>query len=433
MTIKKKYLALIVLTFIVGLFFYKIDSIRQIAKNNFSDNSKRYLKILFFGESRVEEIQKNQNYKYMNYNQVILPETQFTNIDLKTVKLPKLYDGNKTPQTFYIDFLDDDLIIVDTEGNFFLLDFQSLKKLDGSEWIKLNTNFDFNNKKINNLLRIKNDIFISYSESTSEDCKTINIAKAKVSIEALKFDLFYKSDECQKKYGSGRLAAYKFNNKDGLLMTVDVDGAYIQDSKLREKAQERAQNPNSIFGKIIFIDYETKKHEIFSLGHRTPQGLVVYDNNIIATEHGPKGGDEINKIEYKKNYGWPIVSYGSLYGHQMEEESPKDDYYYLKSHVKNGFKEPIFSFVPSIGISQIVRVDESFSNKWQNNFLVTSLNGGSIYRVLFDDNFFKLIYLEKIYVGDRIRDIEYSKKLNLFALALEGNGGSVGILTNMPD
>ena len=119
MTIKKKYLALIVLTFIVGLFFYKIDSIRQIAKNNFSDNSKRYLKILFFGESRVEEIQKNQNYKYMNYNQVILPETQFTNIDLKTVKLPKLYDGNKTPQTFYIDFLDDDLIIVDTEGNFF--------------------------------------------------------------------------------------------------------------------------------------------------------------------------------------------------------------------------------------------------------------------------------------------------------------------------
>ena len=77
------------------------------------------------------------------------------------------------------------------------------------------------------------------------------------------------------------------------------------------------------------VKCETKKHEIFSLGHRTPQGLVVYDNNIIATEHGPKGGDEINKIEYKKNYGWPIVSYGSLYGHQMEEESPKDDYYYL--------------------------------------------------------------------------------------------------------
>ena len=216
-------------------------------------------------------------------------------------------------------------------------------------------------------------------------------------------------------------------------MTVDVDGAYLQDAKLRDKAQERAQDPDSIFGKIIFVDFETKKHEIFSLGHRTPQGLLVYNNNIIATEHGPKGGDEINKIEYKKNYGWPIVSYGDLYGHQIEEDFDGTNYYYLKKHLKNGFEEPIFSFVPSIGMSQIIHVPDSFSKKWQNNFLVTSLNGGSIYRVLFDENFSKLIYLEKIFIGDRIRDIEYSKELNTFILAMEGNGGSIGILKNLAE
>tara|TARA_B100000780_G_C21102577_1_gene445022 strand:+ start:219 stop:1514 length:1296 start_codon:yes stop_codon:yes gene_type:complete len=430
---KKKYIILIIFAFITALFFYKIDSVRKAAKNYLSESSKNYLKIIFYGKSRVKEINDLRFYKLMNYNQALVPETQFINIDLKIVKLANFYDGNKTPQTFYVDFIKNNLMTVDSAGNFFLIDFPSLKNLDNNKWAKLNTNLKFDNKKVFNLLSVEDNIFISYSEKKSEDCKTINIAKAKASDRELNFDLIYKSKECQKDYGSGRLAAYNFNGKDGLLMTVDVDGAYLQDAKLRDKAQERAQDPDSIFGKIIFVDFETKKHEIFSLGHRTPQGLLVYNNNIIATEHGPKGGDEINKIEYKKNYGWPIVSYGDLYGHQIEEDFDGTNYYYLKKHLKNGFEEPIFSFVPSIGMSQIIHVPDSFSKKWQNNFLVTSLNGGSIYRVLFDENFSKLIYLEKIFIGDRIRDIEYSKELNTFILAMEGNGGSIGILKNLAE
>ena len=93
---KKKYIILIIFAFITALFFYKIDSIRKIAKNNFSESSKEYLKVLFFGESRVKEISYLRIYKLMNYNQVILPETQFTDIDLKTLRLANFYDGNKT-------------------------------------------------------------------------------------------------------------------------------------------------------------------------------------------------------------------------------------------------------------------------------------------------------------------------------------------------
>ena len=424
---KKKYIILIIFTFIIALFFFKIASVRDVAKNYISESNKEYLNIIFFGKSEAEKISK---LKKMNYNQVFLPETQFTDIDLRIIKLASFYDDNKTPQTFYVDFIKNNLISVDSDGNFFTLDFQSLKNLDNNKWIKLNTNLKFDNKEVLNLLSVEENIYISYSEKQSEDCETINIARAKAPDKELNFDLVYKSNECQKDHAGGRLAAYNFNNKAGLLMTVDVYGVYLPDIKLRGKTQKQAQDPISIFVKIIFVDFETKKHEIFSLGHRAPQGLVVYDNNIIATEHGPKGGDEINKIEYKKNYGWPVVSYGSLYGHQIEEDSQNINYYYLKNHAENGFKEPIFSFVPSIGISQIIRVDESFSNKWQNNFLVTSLNRGSIYRVLFDKDFSKLNYLEEIYVGKRIRDIEYSKELNTFILALEDNGGSIGILTN---
>jgi len=113
----------------------------------------------------------------------------------------------------------------------------------------------------------------------------------------------------------------------------------------------------------------------------------VLDEVILETEHGPKGGDEINKIIYKGNYGWPISSYGKKY---------KSEETYKKSHKQFGFQEPIFSFVPSIGISQIIDLENNFSKKWQNNFLISSLRGQSIYRIKFDDTYNKVLFIEKI-------------------------------------
>ena len=54
-----------------------------------------------------------------------------------------------------------------------------------------------------------------------------------------------------------------------------------------------------------FINLNTKEFEIFSKGHRNSQGLAVMNNIILSTEHGPRGGDELNRIYYNKNYGWP--------------------------------------------------------------------------------------------------------------------------------
>ena len=144
---------------------------------------------------------------------------------------------------------------------------------------------------------------------------------------------------------------------------------------------------------------------------------MVYDNIILSTEHGPRGGDEINKIEYGKNYGWPIASYGMKYKSNSE---------YLQSHVKHGFKEPIFSFTPSIGISEIIKVPETFDKNWSENYLVSSLNKKSLYRVKFDENFSKIIYFEEIYVGQRIRDIKILDKKILLALE---NKGELGVLS----
>ena len=67
-----------------------------------------------------------------------------------------------------------------------------------------------------------------------------------------------------------------------------------------------------------------------------------------------------------------------------------------KSHADNGFEEPIYSFVPSIGISQLIEIPNDFSQQWQNNYFVTSLRNLSLYRVKFDQSFSKILTMEKL-------------------------------------
>ena len=207
---------------------------------------------------------------------------------------------------------------------------------------------------------------------------------------------------------------YFHNENEGILFTTGDNDSDNPNSK--------PQNKNSIYGKIIFKDFISKNYEIFSIGHRNGQGLFVNDKLILMTEHGPRGGDEINKIIYNKNYGWPIASYGEKYS---EGNSIS---YYKKSHENNNFVEPIYAFIPSIGISELISLPNSFSDKWIDNFLVTSLYGRSIFRIKFNKSFNKIIFIEKIFVGERIRDIKYSKVYNMILIAFEERG-QLGVLT----
>ena len=121
---------------------------------------------------------------------------------------------------------------------------------------------------------------------------------------------------------------------------------------------ELAQDSNSMYGKILQINKSDLDNiiltgennlnvKIFTMGHRNPQGLTKIDDSIFSVEHGPKGGDELNKIIKEKNYGWPKVSYGTKYGHDKEIKS------YEISHENNQFEEPLFALVPSVGISAV--------------------------------------------------------------------------------
>ena len=105
------------------------------------------------------------------------------------------------------------------------------------------------------------------------------------------------------------------------------------------------------------------------MGHRNPQGLYYHQdlNYLFSTEHGPSGGDEINILDLNKdytevpNYGWPMASYGR---HYFDNNDDNDIRYKLsplkKSHSENGFIEPLRYFDPSVGISQVIGVNEDF-------------------------------------------------------------------------
>ncbi len=92
------------------------------------------------------------------------------------------------------------------------------------------------------------------------------------------------------------------------------------------------------------------------------------------------------------------------------------------------FEEPIFAFVPSVGISELIKLPDTFSPFFKNNFLISSLNGGTLYRVKFDEKYTRLIFKENIFIGKRIRDLKFHNELNVILLALEENS-EIGIIS----
>tara|TARA_B100000780_G_scaffold195227_1_gene137723 strand:+ start:921 stop:2198 length:1278 start_codon:yes stop_codon:yes gene_type:complete len=359
-----------------------------------------------------------------DYNVKFLPKTQFTNINFKKIKLNfKPHFSEPKAHTFFLELKGDDIWIIDKEGIIFKTSLKSINQKKHNETLELSkVRSNLNEIKILDAHVNKDDFYIYFIEDIN-NCKTINISVAKIKNDNLKFEKFFNSDECQEnEIQIGRLITYTHEDKPGLLVATNF---FIRD----EPKKYLSQDDKSIFGKILFIDLENSNQIVFSKGHRAPQGLYVEKDLILSTEHGPKGGDEINKIIFGENYGWPLASYGDYY---METKTDSDLFsekpYYLKDHKSNGFKEPIFSFLPAIGISEIIRLPNNFSKHFIDNFIVTSLNGKSIFRIKFDDEYNKIVFFEKIFIGERIRDIKYHYTEKKILLALEYNG-EIAILT----
>jgi aldose sugar dehydrogenase len=122
-----------------------------------------------------------------------------------------------------------------------------------------------------------------------------------------------------------------------------------------------------------FVKKPGAKPEIFSYGHRNPQGMTVNPDTgeVWASEHGPMGGDEVNILKAGANYGWPIVSYGRKYTGEIISESP----------TRPDMESPRFYWVPSIGISGVLFYTGDRFPAWKGQLFVTGMSGRMIERV----------------------------------------------------
>ena len=270
---------------------------------------------------------------------------------------------------------------------------------------------------------IDGKIYVSLTKEVKENCWNITMLSAILNNEKLIFEEIFSPKEC---VHSEKNEDNYFNSHSSGGRITNFNKNYVFLSIGDFGYMNLPQAENSLFGKILKVHkFEKNDYELISKGHRNQQGLY-YDKNIkvlIETEHGPQGGDEINIINPTKknqNFGWPIASYGEHYGFPTSERTDKlySKYPLFKSHKKYSFIEPIKYFVPSIGISQIVKIEDS-------TYALTSLKKKSLYIIKLNKKN-QIYHLEELHIGERIRDVIYFK--NSLFLSLEDTA-SIGYIT----
>jgi aldose sugar dehydrogenase len=225
-----------------------------------------------------------------------------------------------------------------------------------------------------------NLLYLTYSKPCEKGATTA-LLRGKFDGKALTDakDLFV-ADNCNT--GNPHFGSKLAFGRDGMLyMTIGERGDRV-----------RSQNTNIHGGKILrlkedgtvppdnpFVGKPEHKAEIYSYGHRNPQGLAFHpDTGVLwATEHGPQGGDELNNVQAGKNYGWPVASYGREYAPNgvVVSEHPW----------KEGIEEPTMLWIPSIGASGLmVYTGEQFP-EWKGQIFAGGLSGLQLHRFAFNE------------------------------------------------
>ncbi|QQV03254.1 MULTISPECIES: PQQ-dependent sugar dehydrogenase [Chryseobacterium] len=149
--------------------------------------------------------------------------------------------------------------------------------------------------------------------------------------------------------------------------------------------------------------------ELYSIGHRNPQGIALHPvtGELWQGEHGPRGGDEINRVLPGKNYGWPTITYGVEYsgaviGSGIQQQS--------------GMEQPVYYWDPVISPSGMTFYRGNNIPEWQNNLFVGALSGQHIVRLVIKDN--RVVGEERLLEneGQRFRDIVQGTDNALYAI-----------------
>lgn len=198
------------------------------------------------------------------------------------------------------------------------------------------------------------------------------------------------------------------------------------------ETRPQAQDLNSALGKVLHITIDGKpapgnpflnnanaRPEIYTYGHRNVQGLALNPEtgDLWEDEFGPRGGDEVNRLQAGKNYGWPTITYGIEYSGEKIGAAITQ---------KSGMEQPVYYWDPVVSPSGMTFYNSDSIPEWKNNLFIGSLSGNHIVRLVIKNN--KVVGEERLLAdqGQRFRAVIQGMDGALYAITDEGRLYRIG-------
>ena len=208
------------------------------------------------------------------------------------------------------------------------------------------------------------------------------------------------------------------------------DGTLLMTIGDRGEEPERAQDPGDHAGSVVrlnedgsvpddnpYVDNDDVLDEIYSWGHRNIQGMILNPDSgeIWASEHGPRGGDELNLIQAGGNYGWPTVTLGRDYGTQEQFEGS------ARVH-EDDMIGPVHEFLPTHAPSGLALVTSDLFPAWKGDLMAGGLRGERVRRVVLEEG--AVVHEEELFyqtIG-RVRDVREGPEGHIYLLSDDEEG-----------
>jgi aldose sugar dehydrogenase len=261
-------------------------------------------------------------------------------------------------------------------------------------------------------------IYFAYAEPQTPGSDTTSTAVARAKLEGNKLVDVKVIFSQQPKVMGGRHYGGR------LAFSADGDFLFIGLGD-RGHRQEDVQKLDNHTGKLVrihpdgsvpksnpFVNQADALPEIWSYGHRNIQGMDIQavTGQLWAVEHGPQGGDEVNRPQAGLNYGWPVITHGEQYGGGEVGIGFK----------QAGMEQPIWHWTPSIAVSGAAFYQGNQFPNWQGNLLATGLRGQQVARL--EVNGEHIIHQETLNLKRRIREVKVAPDGSVYLLTDEPNG-----------
>lgn len=274
-------------------------------------------------------------------------------------------------------------------------------------------------------------VYFSYAEGDNKNGNGLTVARARLDAGATALasvQVIFRQQP--KAVSTGHFGGRLVFDRNGLLFITLGD-------RQKDDEQIKAQHLDKAHGKIVrlradgsipadnpFVNRAGARPEIWSLGHRNVQGAALHPDTgeLWASEHGPRGGDEINRVQPGRNYGWPVITHGCSYGgcQPIGEGS-----------AKAGMEQPLLWWLPkSTAPSGLAFYTGNRYPGWRGNLFAGSLAGMTLWRLQFSGNTVTGHQALLTDLGERLRDVRQGPDGYLYLLTDSPQGR---ILRVMPD